>query len=96
MFRTVSCDFVGFQETGQSTTIDPSQVPLEVSAIHLGAGVGAWVPGGQYQPQQAQPNYMQVLSLFHLHRVPSYYVTSSYLFLSHTHEHTPLSHNVIF
>ncbi len=64
----------GFKDTGRATTIDPSQVPLAVSAIPLGAGVGAWVPGGEYQPQliavdysysqQPQPAYTQVLSRF--------------------------------
>lgn len=77
----------GFQETGRATTIDPSQVPSVVSAIPLGAGVGAWVPGGQYRPQliasrmtysqQPQPTYMQVISRFHCHPAPSYYVTLS-------------------
>jgi hypothetical protein len=43
----------------------------DFSDIHLVTGVGVWVPGGQYQPQQDQPNYMQVLSRFHLHRAPS-------------------------
>jgi len=70
----------GFQETGRATTIDPSQVPSAVSAIPLGAGVVAWVPGGQYQTQliagqmtysqQPQPTYMQVLSRFHRHPPP--------------------------
>ena len=60
----------GFKDTVRTTTIDPSQVPLVVSVIPLGTGVGTWVLGGEYQSQliaaysqQPQSAYTQVSSV---------------------------------